>query len=862
MLLMAMFPLLLQLSAAPGQIMPEQEPLYNWSSWKKYRAAISHPATMIKPDDLRRARKNLARYEWAQNYRDSLESSVSGWLPKIDAGWLARMIPATTPGDALFTPCPACRDRGKPAHPHGQWRWSPDRPEELACIVCGTIFPNEQYPESVALRAEYGGGQTFTYYGGEPFRIFGFATGRPSFSGCIRARKVASMTALCRQMAECYLLTGKPEYARAVRMILLRFAETYPKWLVHVGYGEYADLDPHIAALNIENLPVDELTPPPNKPDRKLHTGYWSAGRAGGVGMEGGFVRQIAEAYDFTCRVEEGGQPIYSDADRIRIEKDLLLESTTLLTADKQVNNKSVTNATAVSLVGMAVGHPGLVQFGLNVFLKTIEGWFLPDGATSESWSYAEMTLNGIHALGQAFRGYSDPAGYTDADGKRIEGLDLYRLPAYRRIWDAMYNGLQGNLKYPPIADGHLADGMQILYSELMVANYPEEARYLALLKEQIGNRLERGYAPYALYYREPGLEQKAAPPFSFPDHLFPALQVGYIRSGSAGRDSLLLLSASDWGIHHHFDSLNLYLWQNDRELLSDLGYLWDHPLQFKTVRTFAHNTVMVDGKEQAAQGRGGRFTFFDADASKPIKAMEAQSNAYPQAPLYRRTVAQIPTAPGAFYVADIFRVEGGERHDYLFHGPNNALRLDAPSLKPEPAEDLDLANIHASREPAPRRLEWDIDEAMRFQALWPGENGETFYLGDGWGQRDYRNSDVGATLPYIVRRRPAGSEPNAFITVFEGFAPGKAAVRSVRRLRVPSAPADFAVALAVETEGGTDYIVSCPEARPFRLQTFHGLLEMNGRLAVVRIKDGQAVGLYLQGKSLEWDGQALENRG
>jgi len=72
------------------------------------------------------------------------------------------------------------------------------------------------------------------------------------------------------------------------------------------------------------------------------------------------------------------------------------LESTILLVCDKVINNKSVSNRTASALVGMCVGHPELVRFGLEGFHKTVDGWFLPDGATSESPGYGMMTLGGI----------------------------------------------------------------------------------------------------------------------------------------------------------------------------------------------------------------------------------------------------------------------------------------------------------------------------------------------------------------------------------------------------------------------------------------------------------------------------------
>lgn len=1012
---------------------PSDEPLLNWDAWRKHRAGVIHPAAMVKPADLERARRNIERYDWAKRYRDGLEKGAEQWEAKLTPEFLSQMIPATTPGDTLFTPCPSCRHTGKPYHPHGQWKWSVQDPEKLTCVVCGAVFPNEKYPESIALHAGYGGGQTLTFCGGEPFRIFSYS-GRPSFTGAIRAHKVSFMADLCRRIAEVYALTGKTEHARAARLILLRLAQVYPNWLVHVGYGEYADMDPHVAALRINNLPQDELCPPPATPDRRLHTGYWSAGRARGVGMEAGFVRQMVEAYEFVCEAKDNGQPIFSDEERMKIEKDLLLESTVLLFADKAVNNKSVGNATAVALVGMSVGHPGMVRFGLDVFMKTVDGWFLPDGGTPESWAYALMTLGGIESLGTAFRGYSDPPGYADAEGKRIEKMDLYHDTAYKKVWAAMFNGLQGDLCYPPLADGYRTSGIGVQYAEMMANNYPEELRYLALFKALAGDDLKRSSSRHAIYYREPGLETKQAPPLTLPDYVFPILQIGYLRSGDAGRDSALILSASDWGGHHHLDSLSLYYWQRGREMLSDLGYLWDHPMSAMTRRTFAHNTVLVDEADQVTKGRGGKFTLFHTAGR--IKVMEAESTAYAQARLYRRTIAQIERAPGRQYVVDIFRAQGGDRHNYVFHGPNNDLQVDGPALGPSSQEGatvraclrfhlahpgseiyvadvsiagpdgqnlmknpsavdlnletktplgwqmyhgdgkgewgqspeghgdracaflkavergkegmnvaliagdsdgytgakaielrvgqtyrvrfwmrgrapavgvnvvywpndptsakdrhntdleglptvvpkaewtehtatfkipsaMDLQNVRASAEVAAWKLTWKMDKEMSFAALWRGEPGETFLLGDGWGQRDYRNSDVGATLPYILRRRVAGPQANVFVTVFEGFAPGQAVVKGIRRLAVPEPEKDDTVALAVETDKGTDVVVSCMGARPLKLDTPVGPVEMNGRFAALSIQDGKpAASALVAGSLLRWNGATLTETG
>jgi hypothetical protein len=281
------------------------EPLLNWSAWTRYRLTVVHPAGTIKPADVERARANRRRYEWARGYAKDLERSADGWLSKLTPEWMATMIPVETPGDSLFTPCPACRDLKKPAHPHGQYKWDVAKPNEMTCEVCGTVYPNEKYPEDLVFTTK--SGQRLSFYGGPAFDLFGFLT-RPSFTANIRARKVAAATKACRTLAEAYALTGKAEYGRGARRLLLRFADVYPHWLVHVGYGEYADMDPHVAALNIMNLPESEITPTPGGPDRKLHSGYWQGGRATGTGMEAGFVRQMLEAYSFLCVKPKGGR--------------------------------------------------------------------------------------------------------------------------------------------------------------------------------------------------------------------------------------------------------------------------------------------------------------------------------------------------------------------------------------------------------------------------------------------------------------------------------------------------------------------------------------------------------------------------
>ena len=126
----------------------------------------------------------------------------------------------------------------------------------------------------------------------------------------------------------------------------------------------------------------------------------------------------------------------------------------------------------------------------------------------------------------------------------------------------------------------------------------------------------------------------------------------------------------------------------------------------------------------------------------------------------------------------------------------------------------------------------------------------------------------IGATLPYLIHRRVplvARNQCTVFVTLFEAFAPGKAVVKTVKPLDVSAAEADNTVAFAVETDGGADYVVSCLQARPVRLETPAGPLEMNGRFAVVSIQGGKAEGrageppkaaALFTGSSLRWNGK------
>ena len=812
----------------------------DWSAWEKYRGDVIHPATLIKPEDLVRARENARRYAWARAYVDRAKASADTVLKRISDEYLEAMIEPTTPG--CVGPCPACRAKGLPWHPNGQWSWSPSRPDRITCSVCKTVFPNDEFPEDVVVESTWGRGQKITFIGGETFKCFSYTKARPSISGIIRAKKVTQMAWQADALAVAHALTEDPRYARGVKSILLRLAQVFPEYLVRAGYGygEYAGMDPHVAARRITNLPEDELVYPPNKPDRKIHTGYWSASRIGTSGMDGGWVTRITLAYDLTCTAEENGAAVYSDDERILIERDLLLESVYLAICDPAINNKSVGNRAGAAVVGMCVGHPGLVRFGIDGFEKCVQEWFLPDGGTSESPAYAMMTMGGIRPFALALRDYSDPPGYLGPDGRRLDHFNACRDTCYGDCWQGLIWTLQGNLRFPPSADSYRTTSISSSFAELIAVAYPTD-EHLALLKETAGVEPSGGRVREALFSRQPGLEERDVPPLALPEVVFPFLAQGYLRTGTGGRESLVMLNASDYGGHHHLDSLNLYYWKDGHELLSDLGYLWDHPDKRHTYRTAAHNLVTIDGRDQERRGRGGSFHLFSV--TPRLKVAEASSSAYGPDSTYRRTCVLVDHGESGSYLVDVFRVAGGTKREYVFHGPGNDFKIEGLSLSSSPTtvgdptsvvEALALSNPRTAGGESAWSIAWTLNDDYRFHALSPGQPGEKVTVGDGWGQRDHRNTDRGATLPYVIRGREGPQEADLFVSVFAGHQAGRRLVENVRLFPVSGGDNPDAAAVAVDTSLGTDVIVSMIEASRLSVALNGGQIVTDGRLAAV----------------------------
>lgn len=122
------------------------------------------------------------------------------------------------------------------------------------------------------------------------------------------------------------------------------------------------------------------------------------------------------------------------------------------------------------------------------------------------------------------------------------------------------------------------------------------------------------------------------------------------------------------WNNHGHLDSLGLSIFDRQREWTYDLGYTSGSvPVVAGWSKlTSAHNLVVVDEGNQK-KSTGGQLLGFEK--TPLFSYMSAQDmGAYEGVDAYCRSVAIVGIDKESAYVVDCFDVQGGDRHDWMFH--------------------------------------------------------------------------------------------------------------------------------------------------------------------------------------------------
>lgn len=703
-------PLLLLLACAPSQ---------------------AQPRTLYKPGDIENARRNVERYAWAQAIVTGWERNVQFALEQ-DRDFFVQLIPELTPGTAYGQNCPACVGDKSLEGESSLFSWSIAAPEQVTCRRCGAVFPNDAYPETGVLECPRMG-QTVTYYQPPAERALG-ADATPeqrrekalrglsqvpqmtSLSGLIRLHKAQWAWGQLASLAKLYALTQDVRYAERVAWILDRFAEVYPDYLYHSYEGSIADWPPAEVAANMGDpaTPAGGRFPPDairnayglnRKSDAQgeystLYNGFWGAGRlqTHGKGSDAGPLLSMTVAYDLTRDARRpDGSDVYDEQTRQRILDNLIVAGCTDMEHWDSLSNKGVATFSLSAAVGMLIADPVRVHRALTGFQEVFGDRYHFDGFYSESPAYSAHNFSNMSELPDLLCGYTDPPDYQPEHGPRLENYNPFALGRFSLSLLSMVRQLAPGNRLPVIGDTVANTGISPLYAEILAARLG--GPYADLLATIRGVDLADWGSEYSLWYRDPDLQAEGQTRMPLRTEWFPGWHVGVLRGDAEANETALFLNGNEhrWTIqsgHRQHDILSVSLYAFGEELASDRGYFSGSGQktpdgksgQTWTSSTYSHNLVVVDEANQARRQCGSNLELFGF--APGVEVVQASGyGVYPQCEQYRRTCAMVRTPGGGHYAVDLFRVTGGQTHQYAFHSNGSLQDIRSSRSLPEPVE-------------------------------------------------------------------------------------------------------------------------------------------------------------------------------
>lgn len=582
----------------------------------------------------------------------------------------------------------------------------------------------------------------------------------------------------------------------------------------------------------------------------------WSAGELSNF-------RPLSEAYALiadTNAFEELSAEVGEDT-RNKVVHEMFLPSIVYHRSFSVLyHNMEYHNARGLASLGKALKDPSYIHEVVEWAELYARNTYLFDGFFEETTlSYHMQSTNGLATVIADVRGWTDPAAYVSPrNGTRLDNLDLTdRVPV-------------------------LGSAMRI--PELLV--YPDGK-----------------YFPTQDTW---AVSTSPNPDWTAGSFLLPAAGMARFARGAAGTEGgdqaqLYLTFSPKYG-HHHFDPLDLVMYANGQELLPDIGYT--HTMyRWRTLSTLGHNTVTVDADDALASGaaeHGGNVEVF-APFDDTVQVVRAHHPAaYAQTSRYSREAWLIrfpDAANNEGYVLDLFRVVGGNRHEYALQGDANRdavvetglpLADYGPYLLPagvtvtEPTRETEKgeAEGHYYGYIFVRNVKWgeladgryDVtfstqDETgpkARLRVIGLVEAGPNeLFVGDSPSMRatrlygtskDINDEAIKYAHPKVVVRREGNDLASNFITALEPHASDALPrIDDVRRL-TPDQARDGDLAVQVDYGTTSDIVLSSLDpAEPMVV----GDITMRAKHGLIRLVDGAVQSMYLVGGTLLKKGTA-----
>ena len=555
------------------------------------------------------------------------------------------------------------------------------------------------------------------------------------------------------------------------------------------------------------------------------------------------------------------------DADKL-IARDMFHDDVQFFNMfPNQHQNMNYKSWQGLVVLGRNTGNPDYVHQAMNMVDAYAKNGFLLDGFWKEvTLSYHTQSLSGTNDTLNYLKGWSDPAGYiSPRTGMNVQNLDMGdHYPVFKSS-----NLIQNTVVYPT-------------------------GRFFP-----IQDTWETGSGTVA----------------NIGSILMPAANIARMSKGEGSATSQLYMTyAPRYGSHVHYDPLSLALWSNGQELLPDLGYTHSQ-LHFWSLSTLGHNTVVVDSKDAIqpdAASYGGKVENY-ANIDNTVQVMKAsQENAYPGiANEYDREPWYIKMeGSDESYVLDIFRVNGGNRHEYTLNGDatsktssfttdiamqdyNDGLLLPAGTVVTPPTKETEKGSAVYGGEELYYAYAMVQDVDVNSEELVDGKYEITMVTNDGTANTagmkitgfagDNSQLFVGKApsvsgltqaqglqepkvyMPKMVVRRDGTDLQSTFINVMEPYAADSSAkITSIEKLETPN-PKDVAVKVIYPSSlfpgrNITDVIIS--NSNPSVPLTVEDIT-LNGKMAFLRYMNDELVSVYtIEADSIDVNGSTIKGEG
>jgi len=537
------------------------------------------------------------------------------------------------------------------------------------------------------------------------------------------------------------------------------------------------------------------------------------------------------------------------DADEL-ITKDMFHDNVEFFNMfPNQNQNMNYKSWQGLAELGKKTGNPDYVHQAINMVDEYVKNGFLLDGFWNEvTMSYHVQSLNGVNnTIDDFLNGYSDPAGYiSPRTGLNVQNLDMSSL-------------------YPILNNSNLVQNTVV---------YPT-GRWFPI--------------------QDTWETDKSNTVTNLGSILMPAANIARMSKGTGSSTSQLYMTYTPrYGSHCHCDPLSLALWSSGQELLPDLGYTHSQLHQW-TLSTLGHNTVVVNSKDAAQPSNalyGGKIENY-ADIDSTVQIMKArQENAYPgvtqgydREPWYIKMEGSNDS-----YILDVFRVQGGNRHEYTLNGDatsktssftanvamtnyNDGYLLPAGTVVTPPKSETDrgsavyngqnlyyayamVKNVkHAMLSDGSYEITMTTNNGAANTAGmkitgFAGNNSELF-IGKAPSTSGLSRSTTFQTprvyMPKMVVRRDGTNLQSTFVNIMEPYATGSSAkITSIEKLNTTNSK-DVAVKITYPCASNpncevTDVIIS--NSNP-SLPLTVGDITLNGKMAFVRYLDDEIASVY-----------------